>query len=97
MECDSRVIENVASMARELHLTSNLGRCTTPMRVWLARQVLPVDVDELATCRTSWWLHIRQATTLLGLLRVLSLAHATIGRCKFQRVVALLYILRHRW
>ena len=71
VECASRVIENAASMARELHLTSNLGRHTTPTRARLAGQVHAVDVDELATCRTSWRLRIRQAATLLGLLRVL--------------------------
>jgi hypothetical protein len=54
-----------------------------------------VDVDELATCRTSWRLRIRQAATLIGLLQVLSPAHAAIGRRKFQRAVALLYVLRH--
>lgn len=80
----------------ELHLTSNLGRHTTPTRARLAGQVHAVDVDELATCRTSWRLRIRQAATLLGLLRVLSPAHAAIGRRKFQRAVALLYVLRHR-
>jgi hypothetical protein len=90
------VIENAASMARELHLTNNLGLCTTSTRARLAGLVHAVDVDELATCKTIWWLRIRQATTLLELLRVLSPAHAAIGRRKFQRVVALLYVLRHR-
>ena len=96
VECASRVIENAASVARELHLTNNLGRCTTPTRARLAGLVHAVDVDELATCRTSWRLRIRQAATLLGLLRVLSPAYAAIGRRKFQRAVALLYILRQR-
>ena len=87
------MIENAASMARELHLTNNLGLCTTSTRARLAGLVHAVDVDELATCSTSWRLRIRQAATLLG-LRVLSPAHAAIGRRKFQRAVALLYILR---
>jgi hypothetical protein len=96
VECASRVIENAASMARELHLTSNLGRCTSPTRARLSGLVSAVDVDELAACRTSWRLRIRQAATLLGLLRVLSPAHAEIGRRKFQRAVALLHVLRQR-
>jgi hypothetical protein len=66
VECASRVIENAASMARELHLTSNLGHCTTPARARLAGLVHAADVNELATCRTSWRLRIRQAPTLLG-------------------------------
>jgi hypothetical protein len=85
VECASRVIENAASMARELHLTNDLGRCTTPTRARLAGLVHAVDVDELATCRTSWRLRIQQAATLLGLLRVLSPAHGRPhrrNRCK---------------
>ena len=90
------MIENAVSMVGELHLANNLGRCTTPTRAQLTGLVHAVDVDELATCRTSWRLRIRQAATLLGLLRVLSPAHAAIGRRKFQRAVVLLYILRQR-